>query len=264
MWVISKVRHYLDRKSLMLIYNSLFESRLRYAILAWGTASESDLSKVKVLQNRVARFITFSSFTARAAHIYDKLEVLPLENLLFLQRTVFMHNLHYKNLPYALSSYCHQPKHNFSTRYGTNLNYFVSSATTVRSQNSIKYTGPKAWCDVPKKLKEIAFRKPFSKKMKAHILDTLLDKHKDLPTDTFKLQNPNQSDTSRQDSFSELRAIFDNDDENFVFYGFETIELAALFADSNNESLEFLGFEGDSDINNLFEESLSAEEFLGF
>ena len=31
--VLSKVRHYLDRKSLMIIYNSLFDSRLRYGIL---------------------------------------------------------------------------------------------------------------------------------------------------------------------------------------------------------------------------------------
>ena len=44
--VISKVRHYLDRKCLMLIYHALFDSRLRYAILGWGTASEHDLSKV--------------------------------------------------------------------------------------------------------------------------------------------------------------------------------------------------------------------------
>ena len=42
--VISKVRHYLDRKALMLIYNSLFDSRLRYAVLGWGTASNQEIS----------------------------------------------------------------------------------------------------------------------------------------------------------------------------------------------------------------------------
>ena len=44
--ILSKVRHYLDRESLMLIYNSLFDSRLRYGILAWGTASEINLTKL--------------------------------------------------------------------------------------------------------------------------------------------------------------------------------------------------------------------------
>ena len=63
--VISKVRHYLDRKCLMAIYNSLFDSCLRYGILGWGTASEQELSRLRVLQNRVVRFITFSKFRTR-------------------------------------------------------------------------------------------------------------------------------------------------------------------------------------------------------
>ena len=46
--VLSKVRHYLDRKSLMIIYNSLFDSRLRYGILGWGTACEQELSKIRI------------------------------------------------------------------------------------------------------------------------------------------------------------------------------------------------------------------------
>ena len=136
--------------------------------------------------------------------------------------------------------------------------------TTVRSQKSIKFTGPKAWGEVPKELKDIAFRKPFSKKMKAHILTTLLAAHKDLPTTTYQIASPTHSDINSQESFSELKNIFETDDENFAFYGFEVSELDALFADSSNESAEFLGFEREEDINQLFEESDTEEEFFGF
>ena len=38
----------------------------------------------------------------------------------------------------------------------------------------------------------------------------------------------------------------------------------ALFADSSNESAEFLGFEREEDIYQLFEESDTEEEFFGF
>ena len=123
--VLSKVRHYLDRRSLMLIYNSLFESRLRYALLVWGTTSENVLKKVKVLQNRAVRFITFSSFRSTLAPLYSSLKVIPLQKLLFLQRTSFMHSLHYKNLPFALGNYCHQPEHRYATRYATSENYVL-------------------------------------------------------------------------------------------------------------------------------------------
>ena len=57
--ILSKVRHFLDRNSLMMIYNSLVESRLRYGILSWSTASEAQLQKLRVLQNKAIRYIIF-------------------------------------------------------------------------------------------------------------------------------------------------------------------------------------------------------------
>ena len=127
--VLSKVRHYLDRNSLMLIYNSLFESRLRYAILGWGTASEHDLSKLKVLQNRAVRFITFSSFRTRMAPLYSSLKIIPLSNLIFLQRSVFMYNLHHNNLPFTLSVYCHKPQHRYATRLRNKIQHISKLCT---------------------------------------------------------------------------------------------------------------------------------------
>ena len=44
--ILSKVRHLLDRNSLMMIYNSLVESRRRYGILGWGTATDNHLQKL--------------------------------------------------------------------------------------------------------------------------------------------------------------------------------------------------------------------------
>ena len=162
--VISKVRHYLDREALMLIYNSLFDSRLRYGILAWGTMSEQKISKLRSLQNRVVRFITFSSFRTSVAPLYATLKILPLNEILFMQKSIFMHSIHYKSLPFALQSYCEQPEHRYSTRYKTSGNYVLLKSITNRGEHSIKYTGPKAWAEIPIFLKDIAFHKPISKK----------------------------------------------------------------------------------------------------
>ena len=87
--ILSKVRHYLDRNSLLLIYHSLFDSRLRYGILGWGTASNQRLAKLRVLQNRAVRFITFSSFRSSAAPLYASLKILPLDEQVFLQKSIF-------------------------------------------------------------------------------------------------------------------------------------------------------------------------------
>ena len=237
--IISKVRHYLDRKALMLIYNSLFDSRLRYAILGWGTASNQEISKLRVLQNRVVRFINFSSFRTSMAPLYSNLKILPFDQIFFLQKSVFMHNLHYKNLPFALSTYCNQPMHRYSTRYATSSNYVLPCAKTNRGQRSIKYTGPKAWAEVPKSIKDIAFRKPFSKKFKEHLLSISYVEMLAEPISNNESANENLE-------LEGLQLLFTTNDENAIFPGLEARSsfsgLERIFlAESSDE--EFLGFE---------------------
>ena len=220
--VLSKVRHYLDRKSLLLIYHALFESRMRYAILGWGTASEHDLSKVKVLQNRAVRFITFSSFRTSSAPLFSKLKILPFQEILFLQRAIFMHNLHYKNLPFVLSVYCHQPDHRYSTRYATSLNYVLPPTATNRGQASIKFTGPKAWAKVPKHLKEVAFRRPFSKKLKEYVLAQIFV---DLPTKELR----KNIDKVKIEELKEIFQAEDDLDDFLVLLNMKTTALKSSF-----------------------------------
>ena len=234
--VISKVRHYLDRKCLMVIYNSLFDSCLRYGILGWGTASEQELSRLRDLQNRCVRFITFSKFRTRVAPLYSELKIVPLKEQFFLQKCIFMHSFHYDNLPFVFNAYCHQPQHSYPTRYATSGNYVLPRAVTNRGQSSIKYSGPKAWAEVPTQIKNVAFRKPFSKKLKDHMLILLFE---ELPPQTSP-STGNQEDSPLEG----LHFLFLDHSGNETFYGFdnsETPDLETIFSTDNGID-EFFGF----------------------
>ena len=212
--VISKVRHYLDRKSLMMIYNSLFDSRLRYGILGWGTATENLVSKVKVLQNKVVRYITFSEFGTRSTTMYSALDIVPFNDQLFLQRSIVMHSLYYKNIPFALSFYCKLPQHDRSTRYKSNRNFILPVAKTVRSQTSMKFAGPKAWTSVPNDIKEIAYRKPFSKRLKKFILEKQREDNENLPENSY-LKEKHKKKNKLKTDYVEMFAS-DSDESDFV------------------------------------------------
>ena len=165
-----------------------------------------------------------------------------------------MHNLHYKNLPFALGVYCHQPEHRYVTRYTTSLNYVLPPVTTNRSKGSIKFSGPKAWADLPTHLKEIAFRKPFSKKVKDHILANI---YAELPSDHNFLD--------REDiTYIELEELFQTDDES-EFYGFD-IELEELF--QTDDDSEFYGFDisenAHLELRELFQSDDEESDFDGF
>ena len=136
------------------------------------------------------------------------------------------------NLPLTLSIYCHQPQHRYATRYSTAMNYVIPRVATDRSKGSIKFSGPKAWANVPKNLKDIAFRKPFTKKVKEHKLTTTFVQLPPVP------ESPPSTNGLM---YTELAALFQSDGEESDFEGFDTPDLNTLFL-SESEDEDFLGF----------------------
>ena len=129
---------------------------------------------------------------------------------------------------------------------------------TNRGQSSIKFAGPKAWAEVPKHIKEVAFRKPFSKKLKAHILSEI---YEEMPP---KTRSNNDSDIAHHNT---LENIFLSDDEDNEFLGFDEVD---------NTALEIISLQGNInnnvrstdiiDLNDIFQSDSenSDDEFFGF
>ena len=61
-WDISKLKKYVDTKTLMLVYYSLIYSQLQYCITSWVSAPKTVLKPIIVIQNRVVRMVTESHF----------------------------------------------------------------------------------------------------------------------------------------------------------------------------------------------------------
>jgi len=68
--IVCKIRHFADIKILRLIYFSLFHSHLQCCIIDWGRAYKTVIRPVQVLQNRIAKYMTFSNRTSSASNIF--------------------------------------------------------------------------------------------------------------------------------------------------------------------------------------------------
>ena len=170
--IISKARHYLDRNSLMLIYNSLVESRLRYGILGWSTATNAQLNRLKVLQNKALRFIHFASLDAAMLPIYSHYNVLPLEKLILLHQATYMYSFQNQLLPNVFNAYCSKPSHSYNTRFAKS-NFVIPKHVSKLKQKSIKVIGPKVWTSIPDEAKILPFKNSFSKRMKKVYIESL-------------------------------------------------------------------------------------------
>ena len=173
-----------------------------------------------------------------------------------------------------LSSYCLPVAHSIRTRYAENMNYRIPLYTSNRGQKSIKYLGPKVWSQIPKNIKEIAYRKPFSMKIKTFLLTALHEKSRNLPirteTPPWQVERDAPNDlhtifnTTSDETFlgfaMSLSEIFQNATCDETFLGF-TLSLTEIFQNDSNDS-EFFGFDVMS-LTNIFNHS-DYSEFFGF
>jgi len=79
--VVCKIRHFADMKILRLIYFSLFHSHLQYCIIDWRRAYKNVIRPVRVLQNRILKYMTFSKRTSSANNIFKLLRILKVSDL---------------------------------------------------------------------------------------------------------------------------------------------------------------------------------------
>jgi len=79
--VVCKIRHFADIKILRLIYFSLFHSHLQYCIIDWERVYKTFIRPVQVLQNRILKYMTFSTRTSSANNIFKLLKNLKVSDL---------------------------------------------------------------------------------------------------------------------------------------------------------------------------------------
>ena len=151
--ILSKMRHYVNKKTLVKLYYSFAYSHLKYGILAWGTAANNLLQKVQVVQNRIIRIMEFKSLAdcVTMNTLYKSLNILRLKDIFELEIAKFMHSFHHNKIPENFNSYFRtaSQQHTHLTRSITNKNYFLKRVNTKYGQSSFNFHGVKIWNKIP-------------------------------------------------------------------------------------------------------------------
>ena len=97
--IFYRLREYVTKKTLCMLYYSLVNSRVQYAISVWGTACKSRLQEISVRLNNIVRMITWNNKFAHVTKMYEELKFLKLNEIYQLVLAKFMHQLNYNRLP---------------------------------------------------------------------------------------------------------------------------------------------------------------------
>ena len=174
-----KIRQYITKNTLKMLYYSLIYSHLVYAIEAWGSADKTHLNRLLTLQKRAVRMINFQDkrredYTLPPSDpLFRELEFLKIQKIFMLRIGTFIYNClknYYTNHFKQWFKYINEI-HSYETRANVNKNLFTPRArTTHYGLKSTKVLGPKIWNKIPQSIRTIKLSYAFKKKFKTHLL----------------------------------------------------------------------------------------------
>ena len=167
-----KARQYLLQSTLLKLYYALVYPHLSYCIEVWGNTFKSHLHRLEVVQKKIIRIISNSSFNAHSAPLFLDLNVLPLNKIYVSAVLIFMYKLRNNALPATdlfkdMFQYNHS-HHQYNTRQRTNVHTPVSHLSLA--YRSIRFSGVNLWNSLPDNIKFAFSLSSFKLRLKTYLL----------------------------------------------------------------------------------------------
>jgi hypothetical protein len=81
--IITRLRHFVPKHTLLRIYSGLINQYLTYGISVWGQANKSVLNCLLILQKKVIRIMNFANYQDHAIPLFYDFKILPMSFLYF-------------------------------------------------------------------------------------------------------------------------------------------------------------------------------------
>ena len=100
--IISRVKYFLNKQSLLLLYNTLVLPYINYRCFIWGFTYQNYMSKIELLQKRVVRIIDNQHRLAHSNPIFKLFNIIKVRDVPKLQLISIMHRKMIGSLPKEL------------------------------------------------------------------------------------------------------------------------------------------------------------------
>ena len=146
--MISKLRHFVPKHTLLNIYKSLIGPYLSYCLVIWGQTSQSNWSAILVLQKRVLRFLDKRE---HAIPFFVATNILPVDILFYENVRTLMHDVKNRAAPVNILNLFQNTSdiHSYNTRSSKSNNFYIKQSKLEIQRKSFSHVGVKWWNEVP-------------------------------------------------------------------------------------------------------------------
>ena len=161
-------------ESLVVLYKTLIEPYFRYFNTVWGYCNDTLLDKLQVLQNTAARVIKESKFeNTNHPVLLKELRWLNVRQLIFIDTAILMYRVANNPAPETILDMYQVANnvHNYSTRYASDVNFYLDRPNTTKGQRTTTFFGARVWSRVAATIKEAQSLVLFKTQLKEYLLD---------------------------------------------------------------------------------------------
>ena len=168
--ILSKLRHILPKRIMILLYNTLILPHLTYCNSVWGNTYKSRLQGIYKLQKRVVRLCTHAEFRAPSKPIFISLNVLNIYQLNKYCTMILLFKYNKQILPPALNDMfsLNSSIHSYNTRNSSK--FHVGKVNKEFMLQSIRHSGPSFWNSLPSSILVSPSPNVLKKRLKLHLL----------------------------------------------------------------------------------------------
>ena len=154
-----------------MLYSSLVLPYLNYGVLAWGSAVQTKIDKMLLLQKRAIRLICNVSYRAHTDVLFRENRILKITDLYRLQLGCFMYNININATPTVFKGMFQKNNviHNYSTRQAND--FHLPKNRTNFGNKTFKFSGPKLWNSFDDSIKQAPNFNRFKCKLKRMFLE---------------------------------------------------------------------------------------------
>lgn len=155
---------FLPTHILILLYNSLINSKIIYCLEAWGNAPTTYLNKIYLIQKRLVRIIYRKNPHEHSSPLFKRAKILPIFQLYTLRISLLAHSLYYTQ------------HHHLASKYPTRFSKYAlpfPKSTSSAGHRQVTYQMAAAWNQLPTSLKALESVVAFKVALKQHLLDLM-------------------------------------------------------------------------------------------
>ena len=167
--ILFRLRCYVSKKVLLLLYHAFLQSQISYGIEVWGSAAKKSINRVFILQKMAMRAITFGTRMTPSSPLFYSLGVLDVFKLYKHLVATFIFRLTLRQLPLSLCEYFKLFENYYDTRQ-KGRKFIIPKVKTEHGKASISFVGSKFWNTLPLELKSVKTIRSFSYKLRKYFL----------------------------------------------------------------------------------------------